>query len=154
MSLETELAELREATAELREAVKENSELLKFLTSAARGGLTGKEESKPAKATAAAKEEPKKPATRSRAAAKKEKVPTTKDMADATKAFLEVDDEGEYKDRRALVKDIVDHFGVGKMSEIEEDDRQKALGMLETYKNGDDPFEGVGEDDSKDDDLA
>ncbi|MCQ9146110.1 hypothetical protein [Ochrobactrum sp. BTU2] len=153
MSLEKEIAELREA-------IKENSELLKFLTSAAKGGLGDKAAA--AKSSAKGDDKPKaedkpKAASRSRASSKKEKVPSAKEMGEATTEFLDVDNEAEYKDRRALVVDIVGHFGVKKMSEIEEGDRQKALDMLETYKAGEDPFEGLGDDGdsgNKDDDLA
>lgn len=147
MSLEKEIAELREA-------VKENSELLKFLTSKARDGLTEKAEKPAAKATAAKEEKDEKPASRSRASSsssKKTKAPTAKDMSEATTKFLDVDDEPEYKDRRELVMQIVEKYGVKKMSEIEEDDRQTALDMLEAWKAGDDPFAGEG---GKDDDLA
>lgn len=146
MSLEKEIAELREA-------VKENSELLKFLTSKARDGLSEKAEKPAAKATSTKEEKDEKPASRSRASssAKKTKAPTAKDMSEATTKFLDVDDEAEYKDRRELVMQIVDKYGVKKMSEIEEDDRQVALDMLEAWKAGDDPFAGEG---GKDDDLA
>ncbi|MEN3144581.1 hypothetical protein ABDF71_21565 [Ochrobactrum sp. WV_118_8] len=141
---------IEEALKANTEALNRNSELLEFLTSKARDGLTGKDEStKPAKASAKETEE-KKPASRSRST-KAPKAPSAKDMSEATTNFLDVDDEGEYKDRRDLVKQIVDKFGVKKMSEIEEEDRQTALDFLDTYKNGDDPF---AEDARKDDDLA
>lgn len=141
---------LEEALKANTEALNRNSELLEFLTSKARDGLTGKDEAaKPAKASAKETED-KKPASRSRAT-KAAKAPTAKEMSEATTKFLDVDDENEYKDRRDLVKQIVDKFGVKKMSEIEEEDRQTALDYLEAYKNGDDPF---ADEARKDDDLA
>lgn len=154
MSLEKEVAELRETVSELTVAVKENSELLKFLTGKARDGLTAKDDStKASKPAAAAKEdkEDKKPASRSRSSTKAPKAPTSKEMAEATTKFLDVDDETEYKDRRELVMQIVEKFGVKKMSEIDEGERQSALDMLEAWKAGDDPFADEG---GKDDDLA
>ena len=58
-------------------------------------------------------------------------------MATATKDFLEVEDEDEYKNRRALVKRIIGKHQVAKMSEIAAEQRQGALDALTAYKAGD-----------------
>lgn len=136
------------ALAKLTAAIEENTEELKFLTSAARAGQTAQKD-KPAP-KAAATEEAEKPARATSSRSRKEKAPTVKEISDATKAFLDVDDETEYEERADIVKRIVKKYKAKKMSEIDDANRAEAMKMLEVAKNGDDPFEGEGGDDEND----
>ena len=135
------------AIAELTAAVKENTEELRFLTSAARDGATKNS----ARASTKPTEEADKPA-RSRSRSTKEKVPTVKEISEATKSFLDVDDQNEYEDRKDIVKRIVEKFKAKKMSEIDDKNRAEAMRMLDVAKAGDDPFDG--EDGDGEEDLA
>lgn len=142
---------LEAAILELVAAVKENTEELKFLTSAARDGATknaSRASTKPA-------EDGEKTSTRSRGGSRstKEKVPSVKEISEATKAFLDVNEEDEYEDRKDIVKRIVEKFKAKKMSEIDDAHRAEAMRMLKIAQAGDDPFEGEGGKD-EDDDLA
>lgn len=135
------------AIAELTAAVKENTEELRFLTSAARDGAAKNS----ARTTTKPAEEAEKP-TRSRSRSTKEKVPTVKEISDATKSFLDVDDQNEYEDRKDIVKRIVEKFKAKKMSEIDDKNRAEAMRMLDVAKAGDDPFDG--EDGDGEEDLT
>lgn len=144
---------IEEALAGLTKALERNSDLLESLTNKAKTAAAKAEEQPKAEEKAddaptkrtrttagAAENSDAAPTKRTRATAKSEKVPTEAQMAEATKEFCDVEPEDEYEERRALVKKILAHFGVEKMSHIEPESRNEALGMLEAYKNGDDPF--------------
>lgn len=141
---------LEAAILELAAAVKENTEELKFLTSAARDGATKNATRTSTKAV----EEVEKAAPRSRATSRaaKEKVPTVKEISEATKAFLDVDDQNEYEERKDIVKRIVEKFKAKKMSEIDDKNRAEAMQMLDVARAGDNPFDG--EDSEGDEDLT
>ncbi|MEL4071685.1 hypothetical protein WKW50_16190 [Ochrobactrum sp. GPK 3] len=132
---------IEEAILSLKESVDRNNELLEFMTAAARAGLDkakgeatkGASEEKPSRST--------KGDTKA-AAPKKTKAPTAKALADATKEFVEVDEDDEYEARKAVVKRILAKFDCERMSDIPEEHRQEALDKLELYKAGEDPFEG------------
>lgn len=129
MSIEAALAAL---TAEL----KRNSDLLETITTTAAKNMKA---AAPADEKAPVDKPAGKPAGKPAAdkAPPKRKVPTPAEMAKATTDFLEVEDEGEYNKRRALVKAIVNKHGVKKMSEIEEGERIAASDALVAYKAGD-----------------
>lgn len=155
---------LEAAMAKLAEAVDENNRLLSILTSKAETGLKdagkaatskpsradaddGEAEEKPARRGRAAADadegEPEeKPARRGRgrpaaAAADKPKKVTVKAVTEAAEAFLEVDDDEEYEDRRRIVKKLIKHFDVKALAEVAEEDRPLVLKALETAKAGD-----------------
>lgn len=141
---------LEQAMVDLAAALNRNSDLLEVLTSKAKSATAPKTEEptkpvekaeEPVKRTRAkAEEAPKAEEPVKRTRAKAEKAPTEAQMVEATKTFLDVEEEDEFQDRRSLVKKIVGHYGVDKMSQIAEESRQEALNMLEAYKAGDDPF--------------
>ena len=133
MSIEDHLAAL---TA----AVKDNTEVQKAILAKIGGTATAAAPVATEK-TAPAEDKPK--ATRGRAAAAtKVKVPTVKEIQDKTTGFLDVEDDADYEERAEVVVSITKHFGVQKMSEISDDDRAKAMEMLDAAIAGDDPFVG------------
>ena len=133
MSIEDHLAAL---TA----AVKDNTEVQKAILAKIGGTATAAAPVATDK-TAPAEDKPK--ATRGRAAAApKVKIPTVKEIQDKTTGFLDVEDDAEYEERAEIVVSITKHFGVQKMSEISDDDRTKAMEMLDAAIAGDDPFAG------------
>lgn len=135
MSIEDHLAAL---TA----AVKDNTDVQKAILAKIGGTMTAAAAvtDKAPEKTVASDDKPK---TRGRAAgATKPKVPTIKEIQDKTTGFLDVADDAEYEERAAVVVAITEKFGVKKMSEIDDDDRAKAMEMLEAAIAGDDPFSG------------
>lgn len=80
------------------------------------------------------------------------KKPTTKKVTlDTIKerfgGYLGIEDKAERKARIANVQAIVDHFGVSKASELEEENWAEALAFLKQYEDGEEPdFGGDGGD--------
>ena len=70
---------------------------------------------------------------------KKPKVPTDDDIRSAFGAYLSVKDKGERETRKDNVKAIVDHFGVGKATEIAAESRAEALAYLKQFEAGEKP---------------
>lgn len=84
------------------------------------------------------------------------KKPTTKKVTlDTIKerfgGYLGVEDKAERKQRIANVTAIVEHFGVAKASELEEENWAEALAFLKTYEDGEEP--DFGGDDGGDDEA-
>lgn len=59
--------------------------------------------------------------------------------------YLGVEDKAVRKARIAQVQQIVDHFGVGKASELDEANWQEALDFLTAFENGEEPDFGDGD---------
>lgn len=77
------------------------------------------------------------------------KKPTTKKVTlDTIKerfgGYLGIEDKAERKARIANVQAIVDHFGVAKASELEEENWAEALAFLKQYEEGEEPDFGDG----------
>lgn len=68
--------------------------------------------------------------------------------------YLGIEDKAERKERIGHVQTIVDHFGVAKASELEEENWAEALAFLKQYEDGETPDFGDGGDDDGDDDGA
>ena len=81
------------------------------------------------------------------AAAKKVTLDTIKERFGG---YLGIEDKAERKQRIANVQAIVDHFGVSKASELEEENWAEALAFLKQYEDGEEPDFG-GDDDGDDD---
>lgn len=128
---------------DLTDAIRENTETQKTFLAAAKGRTSegGK---------AAVKDEDEEKPKRTRTA--KVKVPTSKELGTKTSAFLEVEDEDEYENRKSIIKKIVSKFDAAKMSEIEEDNRLEAMELLDIAISGKDPFKKARSRD--DDDVA
>lgn len=141
MSIEDQLAAL---TA----AMKDNTEVQKAILAKIGGAATAAATTdKAPEKTASADDKPK---GRGRAAATtKPKIPSVKEIQDKTTAFLDVEDDAEYEERAAVVVSITEHFNVKKMSEILDEDRTKAMEMLDAAIAGDDPFAGEEPQDEK-----
>lgn len=140
---------LEDRISALTEAITKNNELLSTLISKAQAKV---EASAPKAAKVEveveetkvkaddAEEAPRRRGRKPKAA----KIPSVADMKDAAKAYLDAaDDEDDYKQRRAVIKKIVEKFGVERFTEIAEEHRAEALAML----NGEGDGDGEEEDD-------
>ncbi len=127
--------------------LKKNNELLSILTSAAKAGL-------PADKGGTADAGTTTKTTRGKAADKAPKPPTAAAVTEETKKFLDVEAEEEYNDRRAFVVKVCEKFGVKKMSELAEGDRNPALDYLVAYKAGDETDLDEPKGRGRDDDVA
>lgn len=140
---------IQEAFAPLIAAITENTAAVNALNEgraeslAAIKGVSEKPAAKPAAKPKAAEADEEKPATKPapkrKAAAKKPKAPSLDDLLNAFGDFMKPDREDdmsddEYKtvvdDRIDFVLSITQEFGVGKVREIAEEDRERALGYL------------------------
>lgn len=141
---------LEAAIAKLQESVEKNNELLEQVLSgrdevlkkkaekpaaskakAAKETDSDDEEEAPAKKTRAKKKAPAKKAPAKKSSKSKKKAPGTADVRKAFGGFMSVEDEDEREERKAFVIDMLAHFDVKKATEIEEDDRQKAIDFVE-----------------------
>lgn len=127
---------LEENLEVLTAALNRNSDLLEGLTAKAKAGVAASTGGKTEKADKADAEEEKPRRTRKPVADKKEKAPTVAEMKKAAEAFLDVDGEDEYNDRRALVRAIADYFEAGKFTEIDAKDRALASKLLAMAADG------------------
>lgn len=128
----------------LEEALAENTAAVKALTAALKGGKVTagsaadaaieKEAARAAGAKAGGKP----------AAAKAKKV-TLDTIKERFGGYLGVEDKAVRKARIAQVQQIVDHFGVGKASELDEANWQEALDFLTAFENGEEPDFGDGD---------
>lgn len=133
----------------LTAAVKENTDVQKGILAKIGGAAASAPTApadKPAPEKPAAAD---KPARATRGAKNAPKVPTVKEIQDKTTSFLDVEDDTEYEERAALVVQITEAFGVKKMSEISDEDRAKAMEMLDAAIAGDDPFAGEAQEEEK-----
>ena len=135
----------------LEEAIRENTEAVKALTAAMKGGAKASAadaaiEKEAARATGA-KASGGKPAPSS-----KKKAVTLDTIKERFGGYLGVEDKAERKARIANVQAIVDHFGVSKASELEEENWAEALAFLAQYEAGEEP--DFGGDEGGDDDGA
>lgn len=156
MSLEDQIASLRASIEELTSQIK-------VMTSAAKGANGTKaakeeEDEKPSRRRASKKDEdddekPAKPAKPVKA-----KKVTVKEILGMAEAFLKVDDDDVYNERRDIVKEIAKRCNAKKLSEIEDqDDLAMAAKLLDQVTRGED-LDEEDEDDRgssrrKDDDL-
>lgn len=137
---------LEERLEALTEALKENTAHLAIITataaaktSAAATADKGKADDKADKGKSAEKAD--KPATRTRASKPaKEKLPSAADMKAQAEAYLNVEDEDEYQERRDIVKAITEYCGGGTFSKLEGDNRLTAHKLL-TYAAKADDFD-------------
>ena len=123
----------------LEEALVANTAAMKELTAALKGGKVSagsaadaaieKEAARAAGAKAGTK-----PA--GKPAAKKVTLDTIKERFGG---YLGIEDKAERKARIANVQAIVDHFGVSKASELEEENWAEALAFLKQYEDGEEP---------------
>ena len=74
-----------------------------------------------------------------KAAPAKTKKITLDSIKEAFGGYLAVEDKKVRKERIGHVQAIVDHFGVSKASELEEDNWVEALGYLKQYQAGETP---------------
>lgn len=140
MSLETLLTGLTEALNANTAVVAKHNEILAGLKANKQTSVTApaKDDEKADAETKPAKSEDKPARTRasSKDKAPKEKAPSVAEMKDAATKYLDVPDEDEYSERRAVVRAITDHFGAAKFTEIETGDRLLASKLLAMAASG------------------
>lgn len=123
---------LEEHLSTLTAALHRNSDLLEGLTAKAKAGAGSAATTEAKKGDA-----DEKPARGGRKpAATKEKAPTVAEMKDLATSYLDVTDEDEYNDRRALLRAVVDHFGAEKFTTIDSKDRLIAFKLIQTAADG------------------
>lgn len=115
--------------AAFTEALNAHTKALNAFVAATKSG--GSAGSKPAETKA----ETSKPAS-----TKGKKAVTKDQLTEAFGAYLSVKDKDEKKERAGHVQAISKHFEVERISLLEESDYAKALGFLEQFKQGEDPF--------------
>ena len=135
---------LEAAIEKLTAAVEANTAALKAGGKVTAGSAADKAIEAEAKRAAGSK-----PATR--AASKKVTLDTIKERFGG---YLGIEDKAERKERIGHVQSIVDHFGVAKASELEEENWAEALAFLKQYEDGETPDFGDGGDDDDGDDGA
>lgn len=139
MSLEAELKANTAAVNALAEILTEHTELLK--SGVSKAAASGGE-----KTTTKA---PTKKAPAKKAPAKKKAV-TLDTIKKEFGAYLSVPDEDENAEHAANCGKIIEHFGVERITLLDESDYVEALEMLAKFKEGEDPF-GSSDDDDDDD---
>lgn len=132
---------IEKALEDLTEALRENTETLKSLMAQAEGGKASTKAETKASAKDEAKDEGKGEAKSSRgrrssSKAPKEKQPSVAEMKEVALAYIDVDDEDEYEERKSLIEAIADHFGVKKFTEIEAKNRLMAKKLVEMATAG------------------
>lgn len=133
-------------------AVLAHTAMLEKAFAAAGGKTATAAPAKPADKPAAA---PAKPAGKPAAAATKKKAETTAEhVAEKVKEYLKGGDEDERAARKANVKAIIDYYGADRFTAIDPASFDEALGYLDQFANGEDPFaeEGSAEEEGSDDD--
>lgn len=70
---------------------------------------------------------------------------TLEKLTETFGAYLSVKDKDEKKERAGNVKAISEHFGVERVSLLDESDYAKALGFLKQFEEGTDPFAEEGD---------
>ena len=145
---------LEDAIAKLTASVdKQNGLLEKMMAAApktAAAAGAGKPADKPADKPAAAG----KPAGKTTTTTKKGET-TAEDAAAAVTNFLKVPDPDLKEERKAQVKQIIDHYGAARFTTIDPANFDEAIAMLKTFADGETPEalgggEGDGEDDGAD----
>lgn len=96
-------------------------------------------------ATAAAADKPKATAAADKPKATGKAKVTLEKLTETFGAYLSVKDKDEKKERAGNVKAISEHFGVERVSLLEESDYGKALAFLKQFEEGENPFAEEGE---------
>lgn len=106
---------LEKAIEALTEAVNANTEMMKAMVARATGNIAAKAAQPEAKVPEAAK-----PAKTTKAA-KTAKPVTPAELKKLATEFLDVTDEDEYANRRALIKAIATYFNAEKLSDVKDE---------------------------------
>lgn len=137
----------------LTAALEANTAIQEKVLAALKGGAAtgGTKASSAAKEDKPAADKPK--ASGGKAGGKKKT--TVDDIAAAFGGYLGIKDKDEREVRKAIVKAIVDYFGVAKATELDPDNFGEALRYLQQYIDGETPdFDGGDGDEGGDDDEA
>lgn len=149
MSLEEQMAKLTAAVE------KQNSLLEKMIAGASSKPASAPAATKPADKPATKPAENKPAATKPAAATTKKKAETTAEhVAERVKDYLKGGDEDERAARKAHVKAIIDYYGADRFTTIDPASFDEALGFLDRFAAGEDPFaeDGDAGEEGQDDD--
>lgn len=128
----------------MAEALESNTEAMQALM---------KDSAKPASKPAA------KPAAKSEAKPASKKTTTKKgettadDVTERVSAYLKTGSKAEREERKGHVKQIIEHYGADRFTNIDSDSFDEALGFLDQFEAGEDPFGGDGADEEEDEDA-
>tara|TARA_Y100000593_G_scaffold83521_2_gene157528 strand:- start:31203 stop:31637 length:435 start_codon:yes stop_codon:yes gene_type:complete len=79
---------------------------------------------------------------------------TAEDVADTVGKYLKTGSKAERDERKGHVKAIIDHYDVDRFTNIDPESFDEALGYLKAFENGEDPFDGGGQEEEEDEDGA
>lgn len=78
---------------------------------------------------------------------------SVEDVTDKVTAYLKTGTKAEREERKGQVKQIIEHFDVDRFTNIDPENFDEALGFLEAFEAGDDPFGGDGAEEGEDEDA-
>jgi len=131
------------------EALEANTDAMHSLMKDSAGS---KPASKPAASTKAADKPASKPAASSKTTTKKGAT-TVEDVTERVTTYLKTGSKAEREERKGHVKAILDHYDAERFTAIDAENFDEALGFLDTFEAGDDPFAGDGADEGDEDDA-
>jgi hypothetical protein len=140
------------AIEELTAALKANTAALEKMMEMSGGKAAASSSSSSGKSTAAKSSGGKAASGGKKATPAKKKGPTLDQVSEAFTEYLGVKDKDVRKERIGEVKSILEYFGVGKATEIEEENWAEALGYLKQYEDGEVPDFDGGEEEEEDED--
>ena len=141
---------LEDALKENTAAVLEHNALLKKMLAGAGGKAAAPSAPADKKPAAPADKKTDAPASKKASGSKSKGEITTEMMAEKVTAFLKTGDADVRAERKAQVKQIIDHYEVERFTAIEPTDFAEALEMLAAFGRGENPFSN-GDDDGDDD---
>ena len=138
MSIETLLTRVAEA-------LESNTEAMHALMKDSAGA--SKPASKPAAEKTAAKPAAKPAANKTTT---KKGATTVEDVTEKVTAYLKTGSKAEREEHKEHVKAILDHYAADRFTNIDSENFDEALGFLEQFAAGEDPFDGGGADEDDD----
>lgn len=144
------MASIEDLLRDIADALRDNTDTLKSMTAAAKKANGGASASTSSRSTKDDDGDDGKAASGRKPRTTKPKAPTAKELGAATTAFLEIEDEEVYEERKGVIKKILAKFDAPKMSEIAEEDRAAAMELLQISIDGGNPFPGRARRDEED----
>lgn len=132
------------------EALEANTEAMHALMKDSAGSKSSG--TKSTSSTKAADKPASKPAASSKTTKKKGET-TVEDVTEKVTTYLKTGSKAEREERKGHVKAILDHYDAERFTGIDPENFDEALGYLEAFENGDDPFGGDGAEEGDDDDA-
>jgi len=130
------------------EALEANTDAMHSLMKDSAGKTAAKPAAKAADKPAA------KPAVKPAAKTTTKKGATSvEDLTERVTAYLKTGTKAEREERKDHVKTIIEHFGADRFTTIDPTSFDEALGFLDAYEAGEDPFGGDGAEEEDEDDT-